>query len=223
LLTPVSSECGSLGALAKNTARFCQPAPVTTVREGVVIEILSRKGFAYFWHTIPHRLSLFQVWARFHRAFGTCGEAFGLTTAACLTRAAGMKQLLVGSQAPATRDILGPFVQTVDPLPCIRGALLVCNSLSLASEGRAIRAEHSASGHHFGHLCCLGQRAALDITTPAKLILPRPYSMQCPESLRFLFLWLSLASRTVFTATLCYRLHNNVSFLRLRLHGLTFS
>jgi hypothetical protein len=83
-------------------------------------------------------LSLFEIGTPLYWTFGARTETLRAATVACLAGATGVEQLVVWSKTTATGDVLDGFVQSVDPLPCRHGALLMRNALDVAKVSRTI-------------------------------------------------------------------------------------
>jgi hypothetical protein len=142
--------------LAKCAARLGQTAAVIAIGLSVVDQVFRGEDLGQVWHLVPHRLCLLEVWTPFHRTFGARGEALRSAATARLTGAARVKKLFVWPGTAAAGDVLDGFIQSVDPPSCGHGAVLVRNPLGVAKVGRTIRAQHSAGGHHPGHLILPG-------------------------------------------------------------------
>jgi hypothetical protein len=83
-------------------------------------------------------LCFFEIGTPLHWTFGARIETLRAATQARLAGAAGVEHLVVWCETAAARDILDGFVQSVDPLPCRRGALLMRNALYVAKVSRTI-------------------------------------------------------------------------------------
>ena len=150
----------SLRPSAKCATCLCQTTAVIAVGLSVDDEVLAGQGFGYVWHFIPHRLCPLEIGTQFRRTFGACSKTLRSAAAACLTVAAGVKELVIWPQTAATGNVLEGFIQPVDSPPCGRGALLVCYPLGVAKVSRTIRAQNSACGHHRPRMLLFWTRAS---------------------------------------------------------------
>src|SRR5512136_1004900 len=94
-------------------------------------------------HLVPQRLRPFQILTRFLRTFSATVESVSSAATTRQATATGVKQILIGSEASAARDVLGCFAQSVDPAPSVNGQLLVRGSFCGREVCRALRTYHS--------------------------------------------------------------------------------
>lgn len=128
--------------LARPRAR--EPSAMSTIGFGVRREITVRQHGRELRHVIPDGLCFLERGAMYLEALGATAEALPVRTHSRLAAAARVKDLFVSTETPSAGNALRFLVQTVDPVPRVRDALLVGKTSRSGEIRRTFRTQHPA-------------------------------------------------------------------------------